>query len=89
MMAYMNEEAFEMTLKTGYAHYWSRSREKLWKKGETSGNVQKVKEIRVDCDRDALLLLVEQINAACHTGHYSCFFRNIEGEIIGEMYEHK
>lgn len=74
MMAYMNEEAFEATLRTGEVHYWSRSRQELWHKGGTSGHVQKVKEIRLDCDKDAILVKIEQIGgAACHTGHRSCF----------------
>ena len=76
MLAYMNEEAWEATLRTGEAHYWSRSRKELWHKGGTSGNVQKVRAIRMDCDNDTVLLLVEQIGgAACHTGRRSCFFR--------------
>lgn len=84
MFAYMNEEAFELTRRTGFAHYFSRSRQKIWKKGEESGNVQRVKEMRIDCDRDCLLLLVEQETAACHTGYVSCFYRDIEGKIVGE-----
>ncbi len=88
MMAYMNQEAFEATLSTGTATYYSRSRQKLWIKGETSGNVQRVKEIRIDCDDDTILLKVEQIGgAACHTGHRSCFHKKIENgsvRIIGE-----
>lgn len=83
MFAYMNEEAFRLTVDTGIAHYYSRSRGRLWKKGETSGHVQKVKEIRIDCDRDCLLLLVEQAVAACHTGYVSCFYRTIDGMIVG------
>ncbi|MBN2402986.1 MAG: phosphoribosyl-AMP cyclohydrolase [Spirochaetes bacterium] len=76
MMAFMNKESWELTLKTGIVHYWSRSRNELWKKGETSGNIQKVKEIRVDCDNDTVLLKVEQIGgAACHTGYKSCFYK--------------
>lgn len=84
MLAYMNRESFEETLRTGRACYFSRSRNKLWRKGEESGNVQKVKEIRIDCDSDTLVLKIEQVGgAACHTGHRSCFFRKIEnGEII-------
>ena len=75
MLAYMNEEAWNRTLETGEAHYWSRSRQKLWHKGETSGNVQKVHSIRLDCDKDTILLSVTQIGgAACHTGRRSCFF---------------
>lgn len=76
MLAYMNEEAWRKTLETGEAHYWSRSRGELWRKGGTSGNVQKVRALRLDCDSDAVLLLIEQTGgAACHTGRRSCFFR--------------
>ncbi len=80
MLAHMNAEALQLTLSTGEAHYWSRSRSKIWKKGESSGEIQKVVEIRVDCDQDAVLLLVEQTGrgAACHTGRKSCFYRIIE-----------
>ena len=79
MQAYMNKEAWELTLKTGLAHYFSRSRKSLWKKGETSGNVQIVKEIRVDCDEDCLLLkIIQQGGAACHTGKRSCFYRVVK-----------
>ena len=74
MQAYMNQEAFDKTLETGYAHYYSRSRQKLWKKGESSGHLQKVKTISIDCDGDCVLMRVEQIGVACHTGNYSCFF---------------
>ena len=77
MMAWMNEEAFRETLNTGQAVYYSRSRKKLWRKGETSGHRQSVKEVRVDCDRDSILLLVSQRGAACHEGYESCFFRRI------------
>jgi phosphoribosyl-ATP pyrophosphohydrolase/phosphoribosyl-AMP cyclohydrolase len=73
MLAYMNDESIEQTKKTGYMHYWSRSRDALWKKGETSGNVQKVIELMTDCDGDAMLARVEQKGNACHTGTYSCF----------------
>lgn len=73
MVAYMNEESLEMTKRTGYMHYWSRSRGELWKKGETSGNLQKAVEILTDCDGDAMLARVEQTGVACHTGSYSCF----------------
>lgn len=74
MLAYMNEEAWKKTLETGEAHYWSRSRSSLWHKGGTSGNVQKIKAVRLDCDRDAVLLLVDQVgDAACHEGYRSCF----------------
>jgi phosphoribosyl-AMP cyclohydrolase / phosphoribosyl-ATP pyrophosphohydrolase len=75
MVAYMNREAFELTLKTGKAHYYSRSRKKLWFKGETSGHTQDVKAIHLDCDNDTVLLLVDQKVAACHTGYWSCFYR--------------
>ena len=78
MLAYMNQEAWEQTLRTGKATYFSRSRQKLWVKGNTSGNLQVVKNIRVDCDDDTVLLEVEQLGgAACHTGHRSCFFKRI------------
>jgi phosphoribosyl-AMP cyclohydrolase len=81
MVAFMNREAWEHTLRTGYVHYWSRSRGKLWKKGETSGNIQEVQEIRVDCDSDCLLVRVRQIGeAACHTGYRSCFYRVVQGD---------
>lgn len=78
MMAYMNKEALGKTVSTGRAHYFSRSRNKLWLKGETSGNFQDVKAIYYDCDEDAVLLKVEQIGAACHTGERSCFFRRVD-----------
>lgn len=81
MMAYMNSEAFKLSQSTGYAHYWSRSKKRIWKKGETSGHVQEIKEIYVDCDNDTLLVKVIQIGeAACHEGYRSCFFRRIEGD---------
>jgi phosphoribosyl-AMP cyclohydrolase len=75
MVAYMNKEALELTIKTKKAHYYSRSRQKLWFKGETSGHTQDVKEILIDCDNDAILLVVNQKVAACHTGFWSCFYR--------------
>ncbi len=80
MLAHMNEEALSLTLETGEAHYFSRSRQKIWKKGEISGEVQKLIKMQVDCDQDAILLKVEQlgIGAACHTGRKSCFFRSVE-----------
>jgi len=88
MLAYVNEESWNETLKSGCATYWSRSRNKLWKKGESSGNVQKIKEILVDCDNDTLVFKVDQIGgAACHTGHRTCFYRKlVDGklETIGE-----
>ncbi|MBO4314091.1 MAG: phosphoribosyl-AMP cyclohydrolase [Desulfovibrio sp.] len=84
MLAYMNEEAWLKTLETGEAHYWSRSRRKLWHKGESSGNVQKVLSVRLDCDSDTVLLLVEQKGgAACHTGRRSCFYREWKGGGVG------
>jgi len=76
MLAYMNDEALEMTKKTGYMHYWSRSRNAIWRKGETSGNVQKCIELMTDCDGDAILARVEQTGVACHTGTYSCFSKD-------------
>ena len=74
MMAWMNRDALEETLRTGIACYWSRSRKKLWRKGETSGHTQKIKAVRTDCDRDTLLLLVDQVGVACHTGRKNCFY---------------
>jgi phosphoribosyl-AMP cyclohydrolase len=84
MVAYMDAEAWQATLETGYAHYYSRSRMRLWKKGEESGNVQEVRDIRVDCDQDAVLLKVRQHGAgACHTGNPTCFYRRYrKGELI-------
>jgi phosphoribosyl-AMP cyclohydrolase len=87
MLAYMNEEALARTIETGEAHYWSRSRGKLWRKGETSGNSQRVVELRTDCDQDTLLLKVEMTGseACCHTGRRSCFYRAVSvGEAIGK-----
>ncbi len=84
MVAYANAEAVEKTRETGFAHFYSRSRKKLWKKGEESGHVQRVREVLVDCDEDCLLYLVSQEGAACHTGYRSCFYRTIEGDIISE-----
>ncbi|RPJ81462.1 MAG: phosphoribosyl-AMP cyclohydrolase [Deltaproteobacteria bacterium] len=83
MLAFMNEEAWESTLSTGKATYYSRSRQKLWIKGETSGHIQMVREIRIDCDNDTVLLKVKQVgDAACHTGYQSCFYRKIENGSI-------
>ena len=80
-LAWMNREALARTSQTGFAHYWSRSRGKLWRKGEQSGNGQRVLEIRLDCDNDAVLLLVEQEGGiACHTGRRRCFFQRLEGD---------
>ena len=78
MVAHMNAEAVEKTLETGFAHYWSRSRKALWRKGETSGNHQEIVEIRTDCDQDAMQLLVRQTGPACHTGRKSCFYRVVD-----------
>ena len=77
MLAYMNEQSLKKTLETGYTWFWSRSRQKLWNKGESSGNVQRVISIKADCDHDTLLLEVEQTGVACHTGNKSCFFNEI------------
>ncbi len=83
MLAYINPESWDLTLRTGIVHYWSRSRNRLWKKGEESGHVQEVKEIRVDCDNDTLVIKVNQIGgAACHEGYRSCFFRVVEGDSL-------
>ena len=83
MLAYMNQKAWEATLKTGKATYWSRSRQKLWVKGESSGHQQLIREIRIDCDNDTVLLKVDQLGgAACHTGYRSCFYRRLkDGQI--------
>jgi phosphoribosyl-AMP cyclohydrolase len=84
MVAWMNRDALQLTIETGDAHFWSRSRKSLWYKGATSGNTQKVREIRVDCDADTLLLIVDPAGPACHTGEQSCFYRRaslIESEI--------
>ena len=78
MFAYTNSEALNITLETGLTHFWSRSRKKIWNKGEESGNIQKVKQIYVDCDKDTLLITVEQIGVACHTGEQSCFFTKLD-----------
>lgn len=80
MMAWMNRDSIEMTIKTGKTHFWSRSRQKFWMKGESSGHVQIVKEIAFDCDGDTLLVQVEQVGAACHEGYKSCFFRRVNLE---------
>lgn len=91
MLAYMNKESIGKTFEEGIVHYYSRSREKLWKKGETSGNIQKLKGFYYDCDKDSILVLVEQVGVACHTGNYSCFFNEVlksgeEKNIIEELY---
>lgn len=83
MLAWMNREAYEETLRTGRAVYFSRSRSKLWRKGEESGNVQQVREVLIDCDADTVLLKVHQVGgAACHEGYPSCFFRRIKGDTV-------
>lgn len=82
MLAYMNEESLSITIESGRATYWSRSRNELWEKGATSGHTQKVISIAIDCDGDALLLKVEQVGAACHTGDRTCFHRQIESESL-------
>lgn len=89
MLAYTNKDSWERTLQTGDAHYWSRSRQEIWHKGETSGHVQKVKEIYADCDNDTILFKVEQVGgAACHTGYETCFHRKVDPSgavtIVGE-----
>lgn len=92
MLAYMNEEAIKLTLETRIAHYYSRSRQSLWKKGETSGNIQKVEGFYYDCDGDTILLKVNQKGVACHTGSYSCFFNKViedenEENVLAKLYE--
>ena len=84
MLAYVSEEALERSRETGEAHYYSRSRDELWHKGGSSGHVQRIEEIRVDCDGDAILYLIEQEGGACHTGFESCFHRTLDGEVVGE-----
>ena len=82
MVAHADREALELTKKTGFAHYYSRSRKRIWKTGEESGHLQRVVRILVDCDEDTLLYEVEQTGVACHTGHRSCFYRTLDGEEI-------
>lgn len=77
MLAYMNRQALNKTLETGRTHFFSRSRKKLWAKGESSGNIQRVRRIFLDCDGDTLLINVQQVKAACHTGYYTCFYRKL------------
>lgn len=79
MVAHMNAEALDQTIETGIAHFWSRSRETLWKKGETSGNTLSVAELRIDCDQDAIWVIADPAGPACHTGETSCFYRRIDG----------
>ena len=85
MLAWMNRQAIEETLRSGHVHYWSRARGTLWRKGESSGQVQRLVELRVDCDGDALLLLVDQHGVACHTGQRSCFFRAVRDGALVEI----
>ena len=85
MMAWMNQASLEQTIATGRTHFWSRSRNKFWMKGESSGHVQHVKDVAFDCDGDTLLIQVEQVGAACHEGYQSCFFRSVRGS--GETVE--
>ena len=80
MMAYMNQESLQLTLQTNETHFWSRSRNELWHKGGTSGNIQRVVEVRVDCDADTLLIRVQPVGPACHTGEQTCFYRNMKDE---------
>ncbi|MEV8787055.1 phosphoribosyl-AMP cyclohydrolase, partial [Klebsiella pneumoniae] len=80
MLAHMNAEALRLTVESGEAHFWSRSRSALWKKGETSGHVLRVADIRIDCDQDAVWLIVDPAGPACHTGERSCFYRRIDGD---------
>lgn len=92
MLAYMNEESLKLTLETHIAHYYSRSRKEIWKKGESSGNIQEVKGFYYDCDADTILLKVNQTGVACHTGRYSCFFNQVEGtkdykNTLAELYK--
>ena len=84
MLAYVTEEALDRSRETGEAHYYSRSRDELWHKGGSSGHVQRIEEIRVDCDGDAILYLVDQEGGACHTGYESCFYRTLDGEVVGD-----
>jgi phosphoribosyl-AMP cyclohydrolase len=86
MMAFMNRDALDLTRSTGEVHFWSRSRNKLWHKGEISGHVQKVRSININCNQDSLLIRVEQIGACCHTGHASCYFREVDAE--GQLITH-
>ncbi len=81
MLAYMNKESLKRTLESGYTWFWSRSRQELWNKGATSGHLQKVMAMYSDCDNDTLLVQVEQTGAACHTGHHSCFYTKMEGNL--------
>lgn len=82
MLAHMNREALDRTIETRVAHFWSRSRQELWKKGETSGNTLAVRDIRIDCDQDAVWLIAEPAGPACHTGERSCFYRRVSGRAL-------
>jgi len=84
MVAYADAEAVQLTRDTGYAHFFSRSRKKIWKKGEESGHMQRVLRILVDCDEDCLLYVVQSKGPACHTGYHTCFYRTLDGKIIGD-----
>ena len=86
MMAWMNKASLETTISTGKTHFWSRSRQKFWMKGESSGHVQIVKDLAFDCDGDTLLIQVEQVGAACHEGYKSCFFRSVSAPAVGEAF---
>lgn len=85
MLAFTNKVAIEKSLETGYMHYYSRSRQKMWKKGETSGHFQEIEKVIVDCDNDSLLMMVKQIGGACHEGYYSCFYRNFKNGKFNEI----
>lgn len=86
MLAYMDKEAYDLSIKTNYAHYFSRSKNRLWKKGETSGHTQEIQEVLLDCDNDTILLKIKQNGVACHTGRKSCFFTNVKtNEIISDI----
>ena len=86
MLGYINKESWAETIRSGYATYWSRSRNELWKKGDTSGNLQEIKEILVDCDNDTVIFKVNQIgDAACHKGYRSCFYRKIDGTVVSRL----
>ncbi|MFO7849155.1 MAG: phosphoribosyl-AMP cyclohydrolase [Spirochaetia bacterium] len=87
MLAFADREAVRLTAQTGLAHYFSRSRNTIWKKGETSGHLQKIVEVRIDCDEDTLLYLVRQTGAACHTGRFSCFYRRADTSGLTELDE--
>lgn len=84
MLAYVDRDALDRTRDTGLAHYYSRQRDDLWQKGETSGHVQRVTDVRIDCDGDAILYMVEQEGGACHTGYRTCFHRRLDGEVVGD-----